>query len=116
LTAAIGAVRVYRTDKPRPIAAKSTWRPRNWKLLLHTSPVPTVWETSVFQGYAMSFRLDINRRHPLAILRPNPWEPARRTKIAAAMPIQHIEGSAALDSGLSAARMPHHLSLHFVAE
>src|SRR6516225_4164676 len=72
LAPAISAVRVYRTDKPWPIATKATWRPRNRELLLHTSPVPTVPATSVFQSYAMSFRLDIDRGHPLAVLPPSP--------------------------------------------
>src|SRR6516165_6503501 len=70
LAAAISTVRVYRTNKPWPISTKSTWRPRNRELLLHTSPVATVRATSVFQGYAMRLRLDIDRRHPFAILPP----------------------------------------------
>src|SRR5215469_14577055 len=77
LAAAINAVRVYRTDKPWPIATKATWRPRNRELLFHTSPVPTGRATSVFQGHAMPFRLDMDRRHPLAILPPSPREPPR---------------------------------------
>src|SRR5215469_8826048 len=72
LAAAIIAVHVHRTDKPGPIATKPTRRPRNRELLLHTSPVPTVPATSEFQGYAMSFRLDIDRRHPFANLPPSP--------------------------------------------
>src|SRR6516165_3304144 len=72
LAAAISAVRVYRTDKPWPLATKAAWRPRNSELLLHTNPVSTVPATSVFQGYAISFRFDIDRRHPLAILPPSP--------------------------------------------
>jgi hypothetical protein len=67
LAAAISTFRVYRTDKPWPLATKAAWRPRNRELLLHTSPVLTVPAISVFQGYAVSFRLDIDRRHPLAI-------------------------------------------------
>src|SRR5947207_2565581 len=70
--AAISAVRAFRTDKPRPITTKSTWRPCNRELLLHTGPVLTVPATSVFQGYAMSFRLDIDRCHALAVLPPSP--------------------------------------------
>ena len=72
LAAAISAVRVYRTDKPWPLAAKAAWRPSNRELLLRISPILTVWASSVFQGYAMSFRLDIDRRHPLSILPPSP--------------------------------------------
>ena len=72
LAAAISTVRVYRTDEPWPIATKSTRRPRNRELLLRISPVATVRATSVFQGYALSFRLDIDRRHPLSILLPGP--------------------------------------------
>src|SRR6516162_9660036 len=94
LAAAISAVRVYRTGKPWPIATKATWRPRNRELLLHTSPLPTVPATSEFQDYAMSFRLDIDRRHPFAILLPGPREPPRRSKTAAPVPVQHIDGSA----------------------
>ena len=60
LAAAISTVRVYRTDKPWPIATKATWRPRNRELLLHTGPVPTVPAASVFQGYEMRLRLDID--------------------------------------------------------
>src|SRR6516164_6630372 len=72
LAPAIDAVRVYRTDKPGPIATKAALRPYNRESLLHISPIPTVRATSVFQAYAMSFRLDIDRRHPLAILPPRP--------------------------------------------
>src|SRR5215831_18365867 len=72
LAAAISAVRVYRTDEPWPLATKAAWRPRNRELLLHTNPVLTVPAISVFQGYAMPFRLDMDRRHPLAILLPRP--------------------------------------------
>jgi hypothetical protein len=72
LAAAISTVRVYRTDKPWPISTKSAWRPRNRELLLRINPFATVRAISVFQGHAMSFRLDIDRRHPLAILRPSP--------------------------------------------
>src|SRR5215472_10563838 len=72
LAPAISAVRVYRTDKPWPLATKAAWRPGNRELLLHTSPVLTVPAISVFQGYAMPFRLDMDRRHPLAILPPSP--------------------------------------------
>jgi hypothetical protein len=113
LAAAISAVRVYRTGKPWPIATKATWRPHNREPLLHTSPALTAPATAVFQGYAMSFRLDIDRCHPLAILPPSPREPPRRSKTAAPMPVQHIDGSAALDSGLSAACITRHLLLHF---
>src|SRR6516165_8534494 len=72
LAAAINTVRVHRTDKPWPIATKAAWRPHNRESLLHISPIPTVRATSEFQGYAMSFRLDNNRRRQLAILPPNP--------------------------------------------
>jgi len=72
LAAAISAVRICRTGKPWPLATKAAWRPRNRELLLHTSAVLTVPAISVFQGYAMPFRLDIDRRHPLAILPPSP--------------------------------------------
>src|SRR6516165_3580772 len=72
LAAAISAVRVYRTGKPWPLATKATWRPYDRELLLHTGPVPTMRATSVFQGHAMPFRLDMDRRHPLAILPPSP--------------------------------------------
>src|SRR5262249_19236224 len=72
LAAAISAVRVYRTDKPWPLTTKATWRPYDRELLLHTRPALTVPATSVFQGYAMLFRLDIDRGHPLAILPPSP--------------------------------------------
>src|SRR5262249_38912450 len=72
LAAAISTVRVYRTGKPWPLATKSTWRPRDREPLLHIRPALTVPATSVFQGYAMSFRLDMDRRHPLAILPPSP--------------------------------------------
>ena len=72
LAAAISAVRIYRTGKPWPLATKATWRPYDREPLLHISPALTVPATSVFQGYTVSFRLDIDRRHPLAILRPNP--------------------------------------------
>jgi hypothetical protein len=113
LAAAISAVRVDRTDKPWPIPAKAAWRPRNRELLLRISPVATVRTTSVFQGYAMSFRLDLDRRHPFAILLPSPWEPPRRSKTAAPVPVQHIDAAAALDSGLSAARVTRHLLLRF---
>src|SRR5215469_9870009 len=70
--AAISTVRGYRTDKPWPVASKATWRPYNREPLLHISPALTVRATSVFQGYAMSLRLDIDRRHPLAVLPPSP--------------------------------------------
>src|SRR5262249_50839215 len=72
LAAAISTVRVCRTDKPRPIATKSTWLPYNREPLLQISPALTVRATSVSQDYAMSFRLDIDRRHSLAILLPSP--------------------------------------------
>jgi hypothetical protein len=39
LAAAIGAVRAYRTDKPRPFAAKTARRPRDGHALLHISPI-----------------------------------------------------------------------------
>src|SRR5262249_16731356 len=72
LAAAICAICIYRTGKPWPLATKAAWRPRNRELLLHTGPLLTVPAISVFQGYAMPFRLDIDRRHPLAILPPSP--------------------------------------------
>src|SRR5690242_1548036 len=68
LAAAINTLRVYQTDKPWPIPTKAAWRPYNREPLLHISPALTVRATSVFQGYAMSLRLDIDRRRPLAIL------------------------------------------------
>ena len=72
LAAAISAVRIYRTGKPWPVATKATWRPYNREPLLQIGPALTVRATSVFQDYAMSFRLDIDRRYPLAILLPGP--------------------------------------------
>src|SRR5262249_44633741 len=95
------------------LATKATWRPRNRELLLHTSPVPTGRATSVFQGHAMPFRLDMDRRHPLAILPPSPREPPRRPKTAAAVPVQYIYASAALHRGPSAACITRHLLFHF---
>src|SRR5262249_33815726 len=64
-------------------------------------------------GYLMSFCLDIDRRDALAILPPNPREPPWRSKTAAPMPVQHIDASAALNSGLSTARIARHLLLRF---
>src|SRR5215472_4492728 len=72
LAATISTVRVYRTDKPWPIPTKAAWRPYNRETLLQISPARTVRATSVFQGCAMSLRLDIDRSHPLAILDPRP--------------------------------------------
>src|SRR6516164_8177661 len=72
LAATISTVRVYRTDKPWPISTKSTWLPYNREPLRQISPALTVPATSVFQGYVMSFCLDIDRRDALAILLPGP--------------------------------------------
>src|SRR5215472_6773321 len=50
LAAAISAVRVYRTDKPWPIATKAAWRPRNRELLLHTSPVQYIYASAALDS------------------------------------------------------------------
>jgi hypothetical protein len=42
LPAAIGAVRVYRTDKPRPFATKAAWRPRGGDALFYIKPILAV--------------------------------------------------------------------------
>src|SRR5262249_8156789 len=72
LAAAISTVRIYRTDKPRPIAAKATWRPHNREPRRHIIPAATVRVIPVFQVDAMPSGLDIDRRHSLGILPPNP--------------------------------------------
>jgi hypothetical protein len=106
--AAIPAIGINGTDKPRPPTAECAIRPRDRDALSDVLPLGAIAASSVVQDDGVILGFDGNIFGRFAVARPRPTEAAPWLQQLVAMQAADIDGFTALTSGAAPIRVPTH--------